>query len=431
MLELGVVADDLTGASDTGVQFRKLGLCSQVLLEAQPGEWVRDADVLVMDTDSRAISPALAAVRVKQACRLFDRLGVKEIYKKVDSTLRGNVGQEILYACVESQPSLTVIAPAFPKAGRTTVGGYQLLHGVPVSRTEFARDPQTPVHEARLSKLLEPYCPGRMGSIPLQTVMRGASAIALVMRRMVAAGRSWIICDAANESDLRRIAEAGMKFGRVLWVGSAGLAEQLALARGWNKSCEHTTEPAPCRSILVAAGSVSEVTREQVRQFLAEQSAWNTVVDVVAAVQSPQAEVRRLVERTAPLLGQANVVIWCDNAAEALAAAEAAGDAAGLGTGGASTRIAQVMGAAVAELVKLGVDGLVLTGGETAVGCCRALGATGLEICKEVAPGIPLSWILGGKHHGLPIVTKAGAFGDASAISVSVEALRAKNPLLM
>lgn len=76
------------------------------------------------------------------------------------------------------------------------------------------------------------------------------------------------------------------------------------------------------------------------------------------------------------------------------------------------------------ELVPKGIDGLFLTGGETAVYCCQALGATGIEVISEVTPGIPIGRLVGGPFQGLPIVTKAGAFGDISAITDGVNALK-------
>ena len=172
---------------------------------------------------------------------------------------------------------------------------------------------------------------------------------------------------------------------------------------------------------------MSAVTQKQVLQFVADTSAHNIVVDAVAAIASPQAEAKRLVRATAGLLG-AHVVLSCSNEASALASAKAAFEARGTSDAiipeTAGDLIARAIGLAVAELVKRGADGLVLTGGETAFSCCRALRATGLEIDREVAPGIPLSWILGGKNHGLPVVTKAGAFGDVQAINLAVAALR-------
>ena len=424
MPKLAIIADDLTGATDTGVQFRKFGMKTLVLLEANPGEWIRQADVAVLDTDSRAIDALLAADRVHAACRMFASHGIGDLYKKVDSTLRGNVGAEIAAAAEDFQPMVTIVAPAFPKTGRNTVGGYQLLQGVPISRTEIARDPKTPVHEAYIPKLLAAYGGERLGLIPLHIVDAGAAAIAAAMQELIADGKTWIVCDAASEENLRHIAEAAIPFEKVLWVGSAGLAEQLAHAKGWVKPAAEEKEKFHCASVVVAAGSVSETTRQQVRQYVEIADAVNLVLDPLAAINSPQTEGRRLSDLATPLIKERNIVLSCSNERSVIEQAVTSGEKAGLNAGDVAQRIASAMGIAVAELVEQGVEGLFLTGGETAISCCRTMGATGLEISQEVVPGIPLGRLMGGVAQGLPIVTKAGAFGDKHAITCAVNTLK-------
>ena len=427
MPRLAIIADDLTGANDTGVQFRKYGLKTVVSLQTHPGEWIRDTDIVVVDTDSRALAAEQAAERVRRACRMFSSNAVGSFYKKVDSTLRGNLGAEIDAACEEFLPVITIIAPAFPKTGRTTVGGYQLLQGIPISLTEVGCDPKTPVHEAYIPKLLLEYGGTRLGQVPLHTVDEGAAAIASAMQELKKAGQTWIVCDAASENHLRHIIEAALQFKKILWVGSAGLAEQLAVVLNWTKNGAQVTEEMHCSSVVVAAGSVSETTRNQVLQYVEEAQAINLILDPVAAIRSPQAEGQRLSALAGPLLKEKNFVLSCDNERDLIEQAMKAGTISGLCANEVGEKIASAMGIAVSELVRMGADGLFLTGGETAISCCRELGATGLEICQEVVPGIPLSRLVGGLFHGLPIVTKAGAFGDCHAITVSVDTLKGRH----
>ena len=424
MTQLAIIADDLTGANDTGVQFSKYGMKTAVLLKSASGEWTPDTEVVVVDTDSRAIAAKPAAERVRAACRRFVESDVRYLYKKVDSTLRGNLGAEIGAAWEEFQPAVTIIAPAFPKTGRNTVGGYQLLNGVPISGTEIARDPKTPVHEAYIPKLLLEYGGKRLGTVPLHIVEEGVDSIAIAMHQLVAEGKTWIVCDATSEKNLRQLAQAALSFEKILWVGSAGLAEQVAFANDWVKDGAAVKEKMHCKNVVVAAGSVSETTRRQVNQYVEEAAAMNLVLDPVAAVASPEAEGGRLGALASPWLKERNIVLSCSNERNVIEMAVAEGEKAGLGAGEVGERIAEALGIAVTELVRQGADGLFLTGGETAVSCCRALGATGLEICQEVVPGIPLGRLMGGPCQGLPIVTKAGAFGDTHAITQAVNTLK-------
>ena len=423
MPQIAILADDLTGANDTGVQFSKYGLRTSVSLsDTFRSDAFEKMDVWVMDTDSRAITSSEAAKRVREYCQRLQTQPLDTLYKKIDSTLRGNVGAEIAAASEEYEPLLTVIAPAYPKARRYTIGGYQLLEGIPISLTEFARDPQRPVTEAYLPRLLGTETGAEVGIVPLQVVMDGTKAVHEMITRQLAAGCNRLIFDAVSDIDLKHIAEAASSFAKVLWVGSAGLAEQLPPVYRW-KSGNAVIRTASS-SVLVVAGSVSAVTQAQLQYYIRQTGAINILIDPVAAILTPADETARLIAATAPLLGAREMVISCSNQSAVINQAIAAGQSAGFAANEVGAQIACVLAGAVQRLVELGVDGLFLTGGETAVHCCRSLEAGGIEILAEVAPGIPLGRLTGGRFAGLSVVTKAGGFGDVDAIERGIQILR-------
>src|ERR671910_3094076 len=148
---IAVIADDLTGAADTGVQFVHAGYRTAVFFRAT--EMVADdLDAVAFDTDSRAMPAGFAAKRVLEVTRAAREARI--VYKKLDSTLRGNVAAELAAALGGARRERAVVAPAFPAAGRTTAGGTQRVHGVPVDETEMANDPHTPVREAHVPSML-------------------------------------------------------------------------------------------------------------------------------------------------------------------------------------------------------------------------------------------------------------------------------------
>lgn len=423
MANLAVIADDLTGANDTGVQFCKAGLKTIVLLGVQNEDLPQQADVLVIDTDSRADEAAVAAGKVHAACQLLERQQLTGLYKKIDSTLRGNIAPEIFAAYEAFQPQLTVIAPAYPKNRRSTIGGYQLLDGLPVSMTELARDPKNPVTEDWLPALVVKGLARQAGIVPLHIVMKGVEAIRRAVTEKLAMGIDWLVFDAVSDENLRHIAQICAAYEKVLWVGSAGLAEQLVAIQENMAVRQQETVDFQCRSVVVAAGSVSTVTRHQLQLYFEKNKVRGVEVDAVAAVANPDQEVRRLATAAS---GAPEVVLYCSGEKNAVDAAMAAGAAVGLNAAAVGTRIAQVLGQTVAQLVPAGVDGLLLTGGETAIHCCRALQATGINIIDEITPGIPIGRLAGGPFAGLPVVTKAGAFGEIYAIINGVKALQGK-----
>jgi uncharacterized protein YgbK (DUF1537 family) len=59
---------------------------------------------------------------------------------------------------------------------------------------------------------------------------------------------------------------------------------------------------------------------------------------------------------------------------------------------------------------------LILSGGDTALGVCRSLGATAIALCTELLPGVALGTLVGGPHADLPVITKAGSFGEEDVL---------------
>jgi uncharacterized protein YgbK (DUF1537 family) len=229
-MRIAVIADDLTGAADTGVQLTRAGHRTAV---AFGGEH-KGLDAVVVDTDSRGLPADEAAARVRAAARQL--AGVPILMKKVDSTLRGPLAAEIGAAVEASGRTVAVVAPAYPATGRTTVGGVQLVDGEPVHRTRFAHDPVHPVHEADLVKLL----PGAR------------------------------VHDASSEEDLERVVRSVGDPSSVLWVGSAGLAAALAAVYPGDHDADEPEEEPAGGPVLVVVGSANDTAREQIARLTAE-----------------------------------------------------------------------------------------------------------------------------------------------------------------
>ncbi|MCL9826320.1 four-carbon acid sugar kinase family protein [Ralstonia solanacearum] len=132
--KLLILADDLSGAADCAVAGVRAGLRSAVMLRADGAPPA--ADVLALDTDTRRAGAPDAAARQLAAWQALARPATR-LYKKIDSTLRGNVAAEV--AALVPVAGLAVVAPAFPAAGRTTRNARQWLHGVAVEETEVWR----------------------------------------------------------------------------------------------------------------------------------------------------------------------------------------------------------------------------------------------------------------------------------------------------
>src|SRR5215218_3030261 len=257
---IAVIADDLTGAADAGVQLVHAGYRTAVFFR-ESEVLAGDLDAVSFDTDSRTMAAGFAAKRVLEVAR-----GVREariVFKKLDSTLRGNVAAELAAALGGARRERAVVAPAFPAAGRTTLGGVQRVHGVRVDETEMANDPHTPVRVAHVPSLLA----DAFSSVDVLSVDdltdRGRVRRALE-------GSECVVADAERDADLEALVRAVPDPARVLWAGSAGLA--LALVRVYPGPCvgDEGAQRVPVRPVLVVVGSLSGVAREQVRRLVGE-----------------------------------------------------------------------------------------------------------------------------------------------------------------
>ena len=403
--KLGVIADDLTGSLDTGVQFGKWGLTSLVLLAGDPSP---DVDCVVINTDSRAGSAEAARAAVKRAARV---LRGRFVYKKIDSTLRGHIGVEVLAAMQELHAEKALLAPAYPANGRITEGGCVWIDGLPLHETEFARDPRNAIGESHIPALLQRTVSERAATIGIEVVNRGPEALGDAVSRYC---EGLVVVDAVEPRHLaviaRAVAAAG---GRWLPVGSAGLAEELPAALGLMRS-----EPSPPRRreerapVLVVAGSRNQVTVAQVRR-----------VSAVLALPTFEPDLHRLLSED----GQEDEM---DRIAEAAVRQLVGGRGVVLTTcftleqQGASVDIALAMGRITGRVMREHpVGGLFLTGGDIALQVCRELTAHALRPITDVLPGVPVSVLLGGPWEGLRVVTKAGGFGQEDAIVQGVRYL--------
>lgn len=385
-----IIADDLTGAADTGVQFAHAGYRTAVVFRGEPVPH-EDLDAVVFDTDSRTRRPGLATRYVAEAGRAARAAPL--VYKKFDSTLRGSVAAELSAALETTRRRRAVVAPAFPAAGRTTQGGTQLVHGVPVHETEMRNDPRTPVLVGHLPTLL-----GRWSS-SVGTLSVGDLEDPENVRRALDR-YEWTVADAARDADLEALVRAVPEPGSVLWAGSAGLA--LALGTVYPGPHPAGVSFARASSVLVVVGSLNAASRGQLDELVGRYGE-------VAVPVGPGSDgtLRQVVDTARGILSGGPCAV-----------VHSSGRASSADRG----RVMRALAGAAAALAGEGLfDGLVLTGGSTAVAVSRALGASGIRLSGELEAGVPVGALIGPSPH--TVVTKAGGFGGPNALVGAVESL--------
>ena len=418
MVKLGIIADDLTGANDTGVQFAKVGLRTLVLWDLERVEEASaEHDVVVVDTESRGDSKEEAYRKAFAAAHALKKAGASLFYKKIDSTLRGNIGAELDGVLDALGVSMAILCPAFPRNRRITVGGHQLVGGIPVERTEMRHDPIAPVKISHIPTLVREQSRRRVDHISLTTVMEGPEAVKARILQEHKRETEILVSDAASEDDLRTLAQAASSLGGTpLLCGSAGLAEEIPHAFGL----------LPRRGgVLVLAGTVSTVTARQIDVL--ERTMQAKVVTIDSGEMFGGEERRRkeigkvqsIVEKALDE-GRDVVVNWAWSGQEA----EEAKKLSTSPNQSLSQAVLSTFRDIARALVDKSLAGLILTGGDTAMTVMNALEATGINIIGEVEAGVPTVTMAGGRWNGLRVVTKAGAFGDDLTLTRAVQYLR-------
>ncbi|MGB3681890.1 MAG: four-carbon acid sugar kinase family protein [Rubrobacteraceae bacterium] len=410
-MQVGIIADDLTGAMDSGAQLARAGYRVAVMFHDAPFPPSGDLDVVVVDTDSRQRDTGAAGARVSEAARRLKDARV--LYKKIDSTLRGPVAEEVEAAFREGGRSGAIIAPAFPGNGRTTHKGFLMVHGEPVQETGFSEDPGTPVKEGHIPTLL-----AGTGAIEIGTLETGVLSEAASVRRALEEYR-WVVADAAHDTHLKALVEAVPDPSEVLWVGSAGLVKAYGDVypgprAGENPSPDVATGRnvsglvAPSGRVLAVVGSTNETSRGQLRRLEEEpgvEAVTLSAADLAAGKDGPVEEA----SRTAGSLLTDGKSVALRSSEEELPE-------------GAAGRVVRGLAEVVSKLSEGGLfDALVLTGGDTAIHVSRRLGARGIMLEGEIEPGVARGTLICPSPY--PTITKAGGFGTPETLLHALHAL--------
>lgn len=461
-----MLADDLAGAHDVAVPFAKRGFAVAVPSGPDRLDRFNSADLVVLNTETRSCTEAEAAARVGAACEAIRSRNGSIVYKKIDSTLRGHVGFEIDLVCDLMDFRLAVCAPAFPELGRTTVGGYHLLHGLPVCGADMA-GPDNPPRHAYIPDLLDTGAGRKTALIDLKTSQGATTAIreavsefrsgtgpgTSVVVDMVEPARWNSLLDAVLESNAMApgggspaggssARDAGGARASTLLCGSGGMAGALAdrLASAQRpQAMVYDRKPGvggasrdnDDRPVLVFACSLHATTARQVEQVRDRNSAAICPFDPLMIVDERcrGEEVDRLEARVAEELAkERNAVVTPLRPGRSERRAwleKLAGKAAGRDP--ASVVIENLGEVARRLFANASPGGLMLTGGETAGSVFHELNADGAWILEEIDSGVGLAAVAGGPHEGMGLVIKPGSFGDEQTLVKAMDRLRPRS----
>ena len=265
---IGAVADDLTGATTTGVLLARSKARTAVFFNeeaAVKAEGVDDLDAILISSNSRPLPANEAYEKVASATSALKRMGVQYFSKRIDTTLRGGVGVEIDAMMDQAgEDAVAVVVPAMPQSRRILVGGYSVIDGTALINTPVAQDVRTPVKENYIPRLLESQTRRKVSLITLDIVLKGEESIRDELKAVRGAGGEVIVVDAITIEDVEEIAKACIELKwNVIAVDPGPFTSKLAYYRNLIGEEEANIPPEADengKTVLIAAGSATPVT---------------------------------------------------------------------------------------------------------------------------------------------------------------------------
>lgn len=410
-----VIADDLTGANDTGVQFVKKGYNTMVsifdksVLQSTP----EDLDVFVIDTETRELENKTARKKLRS---ILEKININKkdiIYKKVDSTLRGNIGAELEEIMMILNRDICIFSPSYPSYQRITMGGYLLVQQKTLGLSEYSSNHLDQGENSFIPFLLKKQTDFPVGQIDLKDVAKGQKTILSKINELYQKGNKIIVLDSSNGEHLKDIFASGLKSdGSVLFSGSAGLAKHFPNVYHKNEDFKINIENNK-GSVIVVAGSRNSIMEDQINYLKDKLKFAELKIDLEQIFSNKDKTLANYTtECIDAIKDNRDLVIHTDAIYnEEKSINKKVMLKYNLGFRELEVEIKNIFGELTSKITKNSyVRNLILTGGDVALGVCKELNIHNMNILDELFPGIPLA-IANYKNYKLNIITKAGGFG--------------------
>ena len=425
-MKVGIIADDLTGANATGVRMSENGFVPATYFHYNEIIADDEIDTIVIDTDSRYASEKVVNHRMDNAIRKLADWNADFFCKRVDSTLRGNVGLELdLILKAAGDDSIAVVVPSFPDSGRITVGGYLVVDNVPLHKTDAANDPITPISTSYIPDIINSQTEHPVSLITINDMEDDPEALKKKFLNLAEDGNRIIIIDAVTNNDVEFIASALSQVDDypIIPVDPGPFTAMYSKY----KANGNTEEG----KIIVTVGSATKVSQRQLI-YLIDRLKLNPVFPDVHQLATFddrwQLEIERCVEEAKLKMDDNEVTLITTNKENLviLNLQEIADE-----NNTTPDRVAKRLTDGLATITKKLLDesahevkGIYVSGGDVTASLTSIMFASGIKLKDEVSPLTAYGHLLGGEYEGLPLVTKGGMIGDKRTLYESIQYLK-------
>ncbi|MFV0322605.1 MAG: 3-oxo-tetronate kinase [Alphaproteobacteria bacterium] len=407
-MELVVIADDFTGATDIASFLVEAGLDTIQINKIPSQNTIIDAKAVVISLKSRSCPKNQAITESLEALEWAKAQNCKRIFFKYcstfDSTTEGNIGPVTDALMMAMGESTTVICPALPVNGRSVYKGYLFVNDQLLNESPMKNHPITPMADASLLRLMAQQSVGKVGLIDMNIIAQGAMAVKKEIQNLKSQNINYIVFDAIAMADLDIIAQASLDEFNLL-TGASGLGGALAK---YLVSPAHTAEDANLSGqpqnapTIILAGSCSAMTQKQVQAY--QNLAPSYQIDIEKCLFDDE-YVQKLANwynnhnmgNFAPMIYATTNVVHLKQIQQKYGAKRA------------SDAVEQLFYNLAIRLKDMGVKNFIVAGGETSGSVTQALNINAFYIGPQIAPGVP--WVRG-LDNPLSLALKSGNFGD-------------------
>lgn len=426
-----IIADDLTGANDSGVLLREMGMETvTALCDEVDQNWLDQYShnkVVTIPTDSRADEKEVAWKKVYNMTSIFKEYKDSVFNKRIDSTLRGNVGAEIdgmLDAFEEER--IAFVVPAFPASKRVCVGGIQLVNGTLLQNTDVAKDPLAPVLESRVKDIILKQSSRKVEEVFIDIIEQDEKVLKKVIDEKIASGAKIIVFDALTDEHIEKIAKVvvGMPYPFVT-IGPGPFVKEVSKCK-WVLKENDIKE-----KILLMIGSVTTLTKQQIKYVTLKESMFYYYVDALKLLYDTESStyiekvVNEVLEqgKDNELLCLTTTNIFNDYRVDLKEESKKLD----IDIEEASKRINKALAKITKCIIQKEslVKGLYTCGGDTTVAITKAFDGKALQIEGEILP-LAVYGSLMNDHGNIKIATKGGLIGDEDGLHQCITYLRKK-----
>ena len=417
-----VIADDLTGSNATCSLFKKIGLRAASILKLQ-GDINYDVDVISYSTASRGLDKEEAYKKVSEAIKILKNKDVLVYNKRIDSTLRGNIGTEI-NAMLDNleDDRIAVVIPSYPDSGRIVVNKTMLVNGVLLENSDAGKDPKTPIKTSCVESLIQKGIKYSSTYFTLSDIEQPIEEIVKKIQEAIKKSRV-LIFDAVNNEDIIKISKAIINSDiNIVTVDSGPFT--LYYSKELQKK-NHLE-----KKILMVIGSVTATTKKQIEYILQEEDIFLVKMKVEDFFEKETClkEIERVIAYIKKGIASYDLFLVTTSPIGDEKKADLQKLAENLNTTveEISKIIANTLTETVVKILKETekFEGVYSSGGDITIALLEKLKAIGVEIREEVIPLAAYGRLIGGDFPNLKLVSKGGMVGDEKTIKLCLHKIK-------